>query len=79
VSEFDTRFNRLYSQIMTDFSLTAATIHLIYVNAFDGKFFFILKDNKPTSLVEAKEHGENIEENILESKVDSFHYPCVKA
>jgi hypothetical protein len=42
------------------------------VNAFDGKFHFILKDKKPTSLAQAKEYNVEIEENILDSKVDPF-------
>jgi hypothetical protein len=79
VSEFDTRFDRLYSQISTYLCPTAATVCLQYVNAFDGKFHFILKDKKPTSLAEAKEYSAEIEENLLDSKVDPFQYPCVKA
>jgi hypothetical protein len=48
------------------------------VNAFDGKFHFILKDKKPTTLAQAKEYSADIEENILDSKVDPFQYPRVK-
>jgi hypothetical protein len=78
VSEFDTRFHRLYSQILVDFLPIAATFHLQYVNAFDGKFCFILKDKNPTYLEEAKEYSVEIEEKILDSKVDPFQYPRVK-
>jgi hypothetical protein len=46
VSEFDNRFDRLYSQIPTDLRPTDAVVHLLYMNAFDGKFCFILKDKK---------------------------------
>jgi hypothetical protein len=49
------------------------------VNAFDGKFCFILKDKNPTTLAQDKEYSAEIEENILDSKVDPFHYPHVKA
>jgi hypothetical protein len=75
VSEFDTRFDRLYSQILTDLRPTTAVVHLLYMNAFDGKFLFILKDKKPTTLAQAKEYSAEIEENILDSKVDPFQYP----
>jgi hypothetical protein len=33
VIEFNTRFNRLYSQILTDLSPTAAVVRLLYMNA----------------------------------------------
>jgi hypothetical protein len=52
VSEFDTRFNRLYSQISIDLRPTAVAVRLLYVNAFDGQFCFIMKDKKPTSLAQ---------------------------
>jgi hypothetical protein len=54
VSEFDTKFDRLYNYILIDLRPTNVIVCLLYVNAFDGKFCFILKDNKPTSLEEAK-------------------------
>jgi hypothetical protein len=72
VSEYDTGFDRLYIQISTDLRPMAATIHLLYVNAFEGKFHYILKEKKPTSLAQDKEYSSNIEENILESRVDPF-------
>jgi hypothetical protein len=36
------------------------------MNAFEGQFRYILKDKKPMSLVEAKEFGIDIEENLLD-------------
>lgn len=48
------------------------------MNAFDGKFFFILKDEKPTTLAQDKEYIAYIEENLLESMVYPFQYPRVK-
>jgi hypothetical protein len=47
LSEFDYRFDRLYNQISTDLHPTDAVVHLLYMNAFDGKFHFFLKDKKP--------------------------------
>jgi hypothetical protein len=79
VSKFDARFDRLYSQIPTDLRPTAAVVRLLYMNAFDGQFCFILKDKKPTTLAQAKEYSVEIEENLIDSKVDPFQYPCVKA
>jgi hypothetical protein len=49
------------------------------MNAFEGKFFFILKDKKPTSLAHDKEYSFDIEQNIRDSRVEPFQYPCVKA
>jgi hypothetical protein len=79
VSEFNTIFDRLYNQIPTDFRPTTTSICLLYMNAFEGKFCFILKDKKPTSLAQDKEYNADIEENLLDSRVDPFKYPCVKA
>jgi hypothetical protein len=79
VKEFNTRFDRLYNQIPTEFRPTASSVCLLYMNAFEGKFHFILKDKKPTSLAQAKEYSVDIEENLLDSRVEPFQYPRVKA
>jgi hypothetical protein len=57
VSEFDNTFDRLYNQIWTDVCPTNAVVHLLYMNSFDGKFHFILKEKKPTTLAQAKEYN----------------------
>jgi hypothetical protein len=49
------------------------------MNAFDGKFHFIMKENIPTTLAQARKYSAKIEENLLDSKVDRFQYPRVKA
>jgi hypothetical protein len=54
VNEFNTKFDRLYSHIPIDFCPTASSVRLLYMNAFEGQFRFILNKKKPTSLVEAK-------------------------
>ena len=48
------------------------------MNAFDGKFLFIIKDEKPTTLSQDKEYITQIEENLLKSMVYPFQYPHVK-
>jgi hypothetical protein len=78
VSEFENRFDKLYSQIPTVLRPTDAIVHLLYMNAFDGKFCFILKEKKHTILAQAKEYSVEIEENILDSKFDPFQYLHVK-
>jgi hypothetical protein len=78
VSEFDNRFDRIYSQIPTDLRPTFVVVCLLYMNAFDGKFCFILKYKNPTTLAQAKEYSAEIKENLLESKVDPFQYPRFK-
>jgi hypothetical protein len=78
ISEFDSRYDRLYSQISKDLCPTTTVVHLLYMNAFDGQLFFILKDKNPTTLAQAKEYSSKIEENLLDSKVDPFPYPHTK-
>jgi hypothetical protein len=78
MSEFDSRFDRLYNQIPTYFRPTVASICLLYMNAFEEKFFFFLKDKKPTSLAQTKEYSVDIEENLLDLRVNPFKYPRVK-
>jgi len=72
VSEFDNKFDRLYSQIPMDLRPPDTVVRLIYMNDFYGKFCFILKDNNPTSLEKSKEYSVDIEEKILNSKVGIF-------
>jgi hypothetical protein len=47
VKEFNTRFDRLYNQITTYFRPTTSSIHLLYMNSFEGKFRFISKTKIP--------------------------------
>jgi hypothetical protein len=68
----------LDSQIPTTLCPTTAIVRLLYMNAFNGEFCFILKDKRPTTLAQAKEYNAEIEENLLESKVDPFQYHHVK-
>jgi hypothetical protein len=79
MSEFDTIFDKLYSQIPQDLHPTTTIFLLLYVNSFEGKFGFIPRDNKPHTLEEAKEYNAESEENILCSKFDPFQYPCTIA
>jgi hypothetical protein len=78
MKEVNTRFDRLSNQIPTEFRPTASSICLLYMNAFEGQFHFILKDKKPTSLAQAKEYSVDIEENLLDSRVEPFQYPYAK-
>ena len=79
MNEFNTKFDRLYNQIPKDFHTTDSSVYLLYMNAFEGKFRFILKDKNPTSLAQAKEYNVDIEKNIPYSRVEPFQYPRVKA
>jgi hypothetical protein len=56
----------LYNKISTDYHPTTSSIHLLYMNAFERQFRYILKDKNPTSLAEAKEFSFDIEDNILD-------------
>jgi hypothetical protein len=50
INEFISRFDRLYNQIPTDYHPTISSLHLLYMNAFEGQFRYILKYKNPTSL-----------------------------
>jgi hypothetical protein len=75
VKEFVSIFDRLYNQIPTDYHPTTSLVHLLYMNSFEGKLGYILKDTYPTSLVEAKKFSIDIEENLLDAKIETFQYP----
>jgi hypothetical protein len=76
--KFDNMFGRLYNQIPMDLHPPYVVVCLLYMKEFDGKFHFILKDKKPTTLAQAKEYSADIEENLLDLKVDPFQYPHAK-
>jgi hypothetical protein len=78
VSEFDNRFDRFYNQILTNLRPSDAVVCLLYMNAFDGKLCFILKDKNLTSLAQSKEYNAEIDENNIDSKVDPFDCPRTK-
>jgi hypothetical protein len=42
------------------------------MNSFEWKFGFILKDKNTTSMAESKEFSIDIEENLLDYKVEHF-------
>jgi len=75
VSEFDTRFDKLHSQIPKDLCPSKEVVYILYVNAFEGKFSFILRDKKPYTLEKSKDYSTKIEENITYSKIEPFQYP----
>jgi hypothetical protein len=79
IKEFISRFDRLYNQIPIDYRPTTSSVRLLYMNSFEGKFRYILKDKNPTSLAEANEFSIDIEENLLDSKIEPFQYPRAKA
>jgi hypothetical protein len=59
--------------------LTTTVFCLLYVNVFEGKFDFILRDKKSHTLTETKEYSADIEDNIFCSNFNPFQYPFAKA
>jgi len=57
VKEFDARFDNLYSQILKDLCPPEPTVHLLYLNPFEGRFGFIMKEKIPKNLAKAKEYS----------------------
>jgi hypothetical protein len=72
VKEFDTRFDILHIQISKDVHPSDAVALLLFLNAFEGQFSFILKERIPDSLEKAKEYSAQIEEHLISSKIDLF-------
>jgi hypothetical protein len=54
IKEFITIFDKLYNQIPKDYRPMTSSNIFLYVNVFEGKFRFILKDKNPTSLAKDK-------------------------
>jgi hypothetical protein len=78
VKEFDARFDNLHSQIPKDLCPPEAIILLLYLNAFEGQFGFILKEKMPENLAKAKEYSAQIEEHLISSKIEPFQFPHAK-
>jgi hypothetical protein len=78
MSEFDTILISYIAKSQRICAHLKQLFHLLYVNSFEGKFGFILRDKKPNTLAQAKEYSAEIEENLLYSKIDPFQYPHAK-
>jgi hypothetical protein len=78
VKEFDARFEKLLQQIPDNLSPKDDVVVLLYTNAFEGQFGFMLKDKSPKTLGEAQEQATKIEGNLLSFKVEPFHAPRAK-
>jgi hypothetical protein len=78
VKEFDIRFDKLYDHISTDLRPPTTIVRVLYMNAFEGQFAFLLKDKAPDTLAKAKEYSTQIEENLLSSRIDPFQFPQAK-
>jgi hypothetical protein len=75
VKEFDARFDNFFIQIQKDFFPMEIVILLLYLNDFEGQFGFILKENMCDSLEKDIEYTMQIEEHIIISKIEPFHFP----
>jgi hypothetical protein len=78
MKEFDIRFDKLYDKIPADLRPPAATVCVLYMNAFEGQFAFLLKYKAPYTLAKAKEYNTQIKENLISSRVEPFQFPWVK-
>ena len=78
MKEFDTRFDKLSDQILANLCPSTTTICVLYMNAFEGQFAFILKDKAPDTLAKAKEYSTQIEKNLISSTFDPFQFPRTK-
>jgi hypothetical protein len=56
VEEFNARFDNFLNQIQKDLCPPPTFILLLCLNAFQGHFGFILKENMPDSLEKAKKY-----------------------
>jgi hypothetical protein len=72
VKEFDNGFDKLYDQIRVDLHPPPTIVRVLYMNAFEGQFAFLLKDKAPDNLAKAKEYSTQIDENLINSRIEPF-------
>jgi len=65
MKDFYTRFDNLRSQIPKEVCPSNATAVLLYLNAFEGQFNFILKERMPNNLAKEREYSAQIDEHII--------------
>jgi len=75
VKEFDAIFDNFLKQIPKELAPTKETFLLLYINAFEGEFGFILKEQMAEILTKEMEYLARIEENLLSSKIKPFQFP----
>jgi hypothetical protein len=62
----------------TDLRPPTTIVCVLYMNAFEGQFAFLIKDKAPDTLAKAKEYSTQIEENLISSRIEPFQFPRAK-
>ena len=65
LSNFNKRFNHMYSKIPAEVKPTTTSARLIYVSAFDSDFCLLLRERRCDSLVDMQDAALEVESNIM--------------
>jgi len=65
LSDFNKRFNRMYSKILAELKPTPTSAKLTYANAFDFDFCLLLRERRCATLVEMQDTALEVESNIM--------------
>ena len=68
VSNFTKRFNKMFSNIPTKIKPTDTSVKITYANAFDSKFFLLLRERIFASLSLMQDATLEVESNIVASQ-----------
>jgi len=68
LSDFNKRFNHMYSEIPTEVKPTHTSVKLTYVNAFDSDFYLLLRERRCASLAKMQDVSLEVESNIMAAK-----------
>ena len=79
VREFIQKFDRVVKDIPDHLKPSKANILDKFIKVVGGHFPYVLRDKKPSTLVEAKEITMEVEENQWISKVDVTNHPRAKS
>ena len=67
VSNFTKRFNKMFSKIPAEIKPTDTSAKITYANAFDSKFYIILRERRSDSLSLMQDVSLEVESNIIAS------------
>lgn len=68
LSDFNIRFNHMYSRMPAEVKPTPTSAMLTYANVFDSQFSLLLRERRCTSLAEIQDAAFEVESNIMATK-----------
>lgn len=67
LSDFNKRYNRMYSRIPAKVKPTPTSAKLTYANAFDSYFYLLLRERRCASLADMQDAALEVESNIMDT------------